>query len=254
MRVLDLDLDFFLDAPIHGVKYSSDIRVTETRCVDSVWSETRVRNFLERNLKLSKTKRVEGRVLKGHDEALFFWNELIEKRKLVTPFSVIHVDSHADLSYGDITKLFILNDSIFWAHEKRIPRYCKNCEFEDRFYNIGIGNYLLYAIAFGWVSELTYCANPNDDAGDVPQEILCKPLPNYMSKPYHTHIRLRPTEVCSRINIPQEPVIPLHIIPQIEYVQNDKRFDFISIAQSPNYTPANADFILEIVKEYICEI
>ena len=75
-----------------------------------------------------------------------------------------------------------------------------------------------------------------------------------MSKPYHTHIRLRPTEVCSRINIPQEPAIPLHIIPQIEYVQNDKRFDFISIAQSPNYTPANADFILEIVKEYICEI
>lgn len=95
--------------------------------IHNFWSETRVRNFLERNLKLSKTKRVEGRVLKGHDEALFFWNELIEKRKLVTPFSVIHVDSHADLSYGDITKLFILNDSIFWAHEKRIPRYCNLC-------------------------------------------------------------------------------------------------------------------------------
>ena len=51
-----------------------------------------------------------------------------------------------------------------------------------------------------------------------------------------------------------EPRIPLVIIPNIEEVHFDGMFDFASIAQSPNYTPENADYILDVFREYIEEI
>lgn len=254
MRVLDLDLDYFLDMPVHDVDYSSNKRVVDSECIKSVWSEERVRAFLENNLGLSKKHKVEGHLLKGHDEALYFWGDLLEAKKLVAPFSVVHVDSHADLSFGDITKDFVLNDLIFWKPEYRIPRYCKDCEFDGRYYNIGIGNYLLYALAFRWISDLSYCANPNCDAGDIPKEILTKRIPECLTEPYSLHIKLCPTDECCTSKKPQEPKIPLQIISKIEQVQNDKQFDFISVAQSPNYTPKNADYILDIVKEYIVEV
>ena len=39
-----------------------------------------------------------------------------------------------------------------------------------------------------------------------------------------------------------------------EYVKFDGNFDYAVMAQSPNYTPASADFILDIFREYIEEI
>ena len=254
MRVLDLDLDYFLDEPVHNVNYSSNERVTDEACVKSVWSEARVRDFLENNLKLSKDRKVEGRVLKGHDEALYFWEELLKAKKLDAPFSIIHVDSHADLSYGDVAKSFVLNDLIFWKPEIRNTRHCAGFEIDGVYHNIGIGNYLLFAIAFGWVADLIYCANPNCDPGDIPREILSRGVPAYLSQPYDLYIKLQPSDDYSDNDCLREPVIPLRIIPQIEYVQNDESFDFINIAQSPNYTPENADYILDIVREYITEI
>lgn len=44
------------------------------------------------------------------------------------------------------------------------------------------------------------------------------------------------------------------IIPSIQDVKYDGDFDFVVLAQSPNYTPASADFIMDIVREYIVEI
>ena len=40
----------------------------------------------------------------------------------------------------------------------------------------------------------------------------------------------------------------------IEDVKFDGKFDYAVMAQSPNYTPASADFILDIFREYIEEI
>ena len=38
---------------------------------------------------------------------------------------------------------------------------------------------------------------------------------------------------------------------EVNYVGD---FDFVSLAQSPNYTPENADFIMDIFREYIEEV
>ena len=48
--------------------------------------------------------------------------------------------------------------------------------------------------------------------------------------------------------------VELLIIPTIEDVSFRGDFDFAVLAQSPNYTPASADFIMDIFREYIEEI
>ena len=55
-------------------------------------------------------------------------------------------------------------------------------------------------------------------------------------------------------NSRKEPEVPFLIIPTIEDVHFDGDFDFAVLAQSPNYTPASADFIMDIFREYIVEV
>lgn len=43
-------------------------------------------------------------------------------------------------------------------------------------------------------------------------------------------------------------------IPTVEAVKYNGDFDFIVFAQSPNYTPRSADYIIEVIRDYIDEI
>ena len=114
MRVLDLDMDYFMKSVATFINESEPERLPEEDYGDSVWSEREVRNFLEGNLGLSKQNRIRGRVVAGHNESLFFWRELIEKGDLSTPFDVIHVDSHADLGLGYSSWTHILDYLLYY--------------------------------------------------------------------------------------------------------------------------------------------
>lgn len=49
----------------------------------------------------------------------------------------------------------------------------------------------------------------------------------------------------------KDPEVELLIIPTIDDVKFAGDFDYAVMAQPPNYTPASADFILDIFREYI---
>ena len=100
MKVLDLDMDYFMRSVATFINELEPERLSEDDYGDCIWTEREVRDFLEGNLGLSKNNKIRGRVVVGHNESLFFWRELIEKGELSTPFDVIHVDSHADLGLG----------------------------------------------------------------------------------------------------------------------------------------------------------
>ena len=100
MKVLDLDMDYFMETVETGITSGTVERIPEKEYGEKVWSENKVRTFLEQNLGLSKHHRLPGRIVTNHHESLFFWEELIAGGKLVTPFEVVHVDSHADLGCG----------------------------------------------------------------------------------------------------------------------------------------------------------
>ena len=256
MKVLDLDLDYFLDSPVFNQDHSSDGRVDNEDCIASVWSENRVRDFLEKRLNLSKEKKIPGRILKGHDEALYLWEELIEQGNLAAPFTVIHVDSHADLGFGGVGVRFVLEELLTYPMQYRKSRYCKNFEVDDRYGNIDIGDYLLFAVGFGLVSKIIFCANPCSDVGYIPQEIKIKEIPEKLSAPstFPISLKLKDNIYSDSKYAANEIIIPLHIIQTSEDINFDGNYAIVSIAQSPNYTPKNADFILEIMQEYIYEI
>ena len=180
---------------------------------------------------------------------------------------MIHVDSHADLGLGYGSWTHILNFLLLYPVEERSqhPRYV------DRSGNLraeGIGDYLLFAVAYRWISRLVYCGNPcsgcNDYLRDTLKDFKKEPVwnkpvenviqllynpdmefPNYYDSEYEKQQYIR--EGC------KEPEVPFLIIPTVEDVHFDGDFDFAVLEQSPNYTPASADFIMDIFRDYIVE-
>ena len=268
MKILDLDMDYFLKCDVHiGSDLSVD-RLSEEDYGDEVWSEKEVRRFLECNLGLSKDHKIRGRIVTGHDEVLSFWRHLIAQKRLAVPFDVIHVDTHADLGLGYPSWGHICKKMLRYPVEER-SNYAEY-EFNGEKRKEGIGDYLLYAIAYRMISSLTYCGNPYKQCNDyvvntlknfeeVSVDMAGSPVKNtiqllYNSSGLFDHNGSREDKKWYISTSIREPEVPLLIIPKTEDVNFNGDFDYASMAQSPNYTPQSADFIMEIFREYIIEI
>lgn len=265
MKVLDLDMDYFMTS-VACIPFNVSDRLSEEEYGDTVWSEEQVRVFLEENLGLSKDNKIPGRIVVNHNESLFFWEELVSKGKLEEPFEVVHVDSHGDLGCCLPTSDFLQGAMLTFPLETR--RKIRNYEFNGKIESINIGDYLLWGIAYRMISKITYCANPNGEKNDYCWDTLKdfqenliwdEPVSNYIQLKYNSKMEL-PTYQDSDSykkkyleGAIKEPEVELCIIPTIEDVKFEK-FDFVVLAQSPNYTPQSADFILDIFREYITEI
>lgn len=259
-------MDYFMSKIAH-TSFSYTDRLDEEEYGDSVWSQIKVRQFFEKNLGLSKVNKIPGRIVSGHNESLIFWEELIAGGKLIDPFDVIHVDSHADLGLGDSSWAFLQNKFL------KLPTNCRrkirSYNFENSTKEINIGDYLLWAIAYKMISSVTYCANPKGDKNDYvwltlkdfkEKYVYNKPVKNYIQLKYNPNMEMpkydsdkayKEKYVKEAI---KDPEIEFTIIPTVEDVNFKGDFDYAVLAQSPNYTPKSADFIMEIFREYIEEI
>lgn len=267
MKVLDLDLDYFMESVETGIASGTVERISEDVYGEKVWSENRVRTFLEQNLGLSKCHRLPGRIVTNHNESLFFWEDLIASGKLVAPFEVVHVDSHADLGCGYDSPVFLQSDLLMLPIEKR--RGIRSFVFQEKKMGIDIGDYLLWGIAYRMFTKITYCSNPNGENNDYcwytlkdfhEEFVWDDPVSNYIQLTFNKDMELPEydsSEECKKQYLEgaiKEPEVELRIIPTIEAVKYNGDFDFVVMAQSPNYTPASADFIIDIFKEYIIEV
>ena len=268
MKILDLDMDYFMKSVATFVDESITERLPEADYGDCVWTAKEVRNFLENNLGLSKENKIKGRIVSGHNEALWLWKELIFDEKLTAPFEVVHVDSHADLGLGYNSWTYILNYLLSYPPEER-PSHSRYIDCFGKISEEGIGDYLLFAIAYRWISKIVYCGNPYGECNDYLWDTLKDYKENYIRKnPVENTIQLlyNPDMDFPQFDDPvslkqnyikhskKEPEVPLLIIPTIEDVKFDGTFDYAVLAQSPNYTPKSADFIINIFREYITEI
>ena len=266
MKVLDLDMDYFM-TQIANAPFSSEQRLDEDLFGKSVWPEKNVRAFLENNLGLSKAHKIPGRIVCGHNESLFFWEELIKNDQLRAPFDVIHVDSHADLGLGCPSVSFLQSSFLTLPIETR--RKIRDYKFKDQTAEITIGDYLLWAIAYRMISSIVYCTNPNGEKNDYLwdtlkafQEVYIwdKPVKNYNQLKYNPEMDIPDFDSSETIRKKyldgaiKDPEVELLIIPTIEDVKFHGDFDYVVLAQSPNYTPASADYIMDVFREYIEEI
>lgn len=265
MKVLDIDMDYFLNQVASGLEErNSEGRLPEEYY--EVWTECDVRRFLEHNLGLSKDRRIPGRIVQGHNEALHYWEEKIKKQELVVPFEVVHVDAHADLGLGNAAYVHIYDKMLgFPLEERRVHNkydFLGNTKQED------IGDYLLYAFAYRWISKFTYCMNPFRGDHDIPAHLFkefkdplfCDPETRFDIQLVHNDnmkiadIYMAPHRRAEYLKTAmREPEIEATLIKTIEDVNFDGDYLCATIAQSPDYTPKTADYILEVFKEYIVE-
>ena len=237
MRVLDIDLDFFLAdcCPLAAIGERPDLLGHEP------WEEEKVRRFLEEQCGLTKSAPVPGKVFTTHDEALCFWRDLIKEGKLSVPFHVTHVDAHSDLAIGRPGPGFILQNVLSRLPEKRmdIDAYYRAVQLDE-------ANYLLFALAFRWISKLDNVRNPKSRP-DIPEQIVIRDEEGE----YRAMKLISPVSaLMEKFNGP-EPVIPFAVYSDYRDFQAEGKYDYVSLAQSPRYAPQAADALISVISEYI---
>lgn len=254
MLVLDIDMDFFLDSK----PSKAESRLSEDYY--KVWSKEDIIDFLENKLGLDKNNKINGRIFNYHNESYEFWKEKIISSELITPFTVVHIDSHMDLGLGFPSWVQILDNILATDYQNR-QTYMENNKIIPN-----EGDYLLYAISLRWINKLIHVPNINDrDKNDYLLYIKEK-CSDASSNIELVHNKLLSATTFNTIwNNPEElnkyysnckfePKVAFDIVDFKDNLDLDNDYKFITFAISPNYTPSNADFIIDIMREYIDEV
>ncbi len=237
MRILDIDLDFFLSRISYGG--ARDGRLDSGNYLP--WPAQNVRTFLETRCGLSKANRLPGKVVLTHDQVFYDWRNRIESGQLLPPFEVVHVDAHADLGMGDGGYQYLMTELLGKpASMRSYPR-------SDEGSGIGEGNYLAFAIACRWISKLTYVHHP--ECGD---DLLTCHMKNYDDNSGFVQLKYYGDTPISEDRSPLalEPEVPFEKI-SCELFQNSGPSDWVYLAQSPSYTPESADTLIPVIREYM---
>lgn len=235
MNVLDLDLDFFLTdcCPLAPKGERPDAYYAKP------WAEHEAAAYLERNLGLSTARPIPGILTETHDGALRFWKEQIQKGTLKKPFSVVHVDAHADLGIGKPGPGFVLNNVLGVQPDIRddLQRYYAQKQLDE-------ANYLLFALAFRWADRLT-----------LVRDTFSRPdLPEFVVRSEDGSASIRLESYVSRMfetKYGKEPLIRTRIFDDPMQYRAQEPFSFITVAQSPRYAPKEADALLNVISRYM---
>lgn len=234
MRVLDIDLDFFLAdcCPL------AERGARPALAGHEPWAEEKVRAFLEKQCGLDASKPLPGRVFETHDDALRYWEKKVRAGELTVPFGVTHVDAHSDLGIGYPGPGYVLYNVISRPVERRIDTagYTAQKKLDE-------ANYLLFALAYRWVSSLEDIRNPRSHE-DIPGELL--------ESPDSIRLTSLPASLFEKQN-GREPPISFSRVDDYTIWKAPEKYDFVTLAMSPRYAPAEADALRDVIARYIRE-
>jgi hypothetical protein len=254
-RVLDLDLDFFVQ-PVKFRAVSGDLRLDPAShevCVDP---DTTLRSvdvqsaapaeamaYLRERLRLDRP--LPGAAVEHHKEVFEHWRRRVAAGTLRPPFHVTHVDAHADFgmfqaTYYDIHELLGLDGAARPARSSKM---------------VTDGDWLAHALAARWLGEFDYVYCPG---GGV--DILTWYIENLALLDWNAGARgaLRMYAFDeATLNRPRltvrpptdytEPAVPFCGVRQAEYAA-EQPFDFVFLARSPEFTPATADPLYDAIR------
>lgn len=245
MRVLDIDLDFFLEGRAHFRSPGAD----RLDAADyPPWAVGDALAFLERQCGLTQT--LPGWSTEQHVDVFDCWRDAIALGTLVPPLSVTHVDAHADLGLGDAAYVYVMTELLRLPVEERTnPR-------RGGLDGLGDGNWLLFAIACRWLSDLMYIhVGEEERPGDLMEPIM----EGFDLDAEHIELAAVPKGALPYLNVHPpiihlEPKVPFRRVPWQKY-KADAPFDFICLTRSPEFTPAEADPIYDAIRErFIAEL
>jgi hypothetical protein len=251
MRILDIDLDFFLD----NKRTSS---VTSTKRLDDYyvpWSEDETKAFLEQRCGLTTSNKKQGKFFIHHVEVFDYLRSLQEQHNFVLTFSIDHVDAHADLGTGDSSYSYIATDILPKNLRERAYPVKRN-----GWSGLSSGNFLAFAVACRWITSLNYINNPEwfDDLQwfnfeNFDDEANNLQLKQYSEAQMHQIIYSGgDMRESARAVAPQslEPLVPFAKVDFNEFT-SDGNYDMVFLTQSPGFTPANSDNLIPLIMSYI---
>lgn len=255
MRILDLDVDFFVKGAAHWVDPDSEDRLDPERY--PAWELGAALAFLTRQCLLSGKQ--PGFVVEHHSDLFYCWGEAIRRGVLPARLSVAHIDAHADLGMGDAAYAYLMNELAFHPIQERYEilvarRPASRTDLHELGSNqLGDGNWLAFALACGWMSELTYVFNGGEGRpGD---------LVHYLMKDFD--LNSDQLQLCavgeedlkrdlmgvdsSLLILGRDPAIPFRTT-GLRGFQAADPFDIVCLTRSPAYTPAASDAIFEGIR------
>lgn len=241
VRILDLDLDFFVRRTAHFKASDSERLGAEEY---PPWRHEEAIEFLEERCKLSA--KLPGFVVEHHGELFGRWRDAIESGKLQPTFEVTHVDAHADLGMGDNGYMYLMTELLFApAKERRFPRTDVG--------GLGDGNWLTFAIACRWVSELIYVLN----TAGPPSDLILSVMEGFDKEAAHVQLAAMQKAEVDKIweatgTAPLverlEPKVRFRWVPYTAF-EASAPYDVICLSRSPGFTPVESDALFEEIRE-----
>ncbi len=261
--ILDIDLDVFSSPTVYWPQTDERPSDDEHTCA----SADDARYFLEQQCGLNAGSPIAGQEFVEHDEAFYSWRRWIEQGTLSVPFSVVHVDAHADMGMGDAGWVYLLSDLLdLSVEQRRNPR---------RGYDaLNAGNYLMFAVANRWVDRLTYVfparipwsANwksglseqiqPDPYTDGAPGDLMVMHFRDGDWRTGMLQLRHCTRETLNRCMGRQELEPVIHLEPPVPFGFTPVRdfhstgFTHMVVAQSPRFAPPAADKLLPILRRY----
>jgi hypothetical protein len=229
MRFLDIDLDFFLNKNAYHTGHESGRLGSEYL----PWSGYRVRRFLEGRCGLSTAFPVPGKIVEHHDEVLGIWRTLIASGRLTTPFEVIHIDAHPDLWVGG--GIYLTPERLHIEPESELA-ILKTKQIHP-------GNYLTFALAYGWISSLTWVPLVKYGEEIPAWDADARAITQFYKQETPENSPTPGNKLC----------IPFKIVPWDRF-KTVQAFDSMVLSKSPAFTPLESDRLVNVFEEYMKEI
>lgn len=246
IRVLDIDLDFFLSDVAHNRAFYDPRLDSEDY---TPWSEDSTVNFLRDQCLLSE--KIPGFVVEHHDEIFLKIGKAIENGSISAPFELTHIDAHSDLGLGDCGYMHIMEELLFLPAEDRYSSILEQSERIQQIDFLNHSNWLAYTLACRWISKLE-CVFNKEDTDDL--------FPYYFLDEERKQVELASIEEKNSSNFFNdfrnnkhllshiEPAIPFSFCYWEEF-QVEKPFDIVCLTRSPAFTPIESDNLFNIIQE-----
>ncbi|MBI5731363.1 MAG: UPF0489 family protein [Ignavibacteriales bacterium] len=248
MKILDIDLDFFLDKVAYNRNLFSEERLPSRYY--KPWKIQNVITFMNNNCSL-KGRKIQGKYFIHHHEVFHFLKNLCINSGKV---EIDHIDAHADIGLGDTSYEYISNELLSYSVKKRLERIVCNGKGK----NLTPGNYLAYAISCRWINKLNYI-HPVNEGNDLAWFHFKDFTPSSnIIQMKHLSVRdintVLTSDLCNAIQSIQpysyEPEIPFQKISATDF-NSDGNYNYVLLTKSPGFTPIESDKLIPVISKFM---
>lgn len=251
MIVLSLDLDFFQSKTVLRSWGDEGDRPSPDKA--EPWEEKQVREYLEACCRLDSHAPVPGVFRSTHDQMVPFLDGLLKQKRLRAPFTMVHVDAHADLGHTDSGWSEVFGKITSAPSNQKIVLSTKLHE----------ANVVLYCLAYGWIRNLIWvqiAAELDYISTDQVHPFCFRSVYPFDPPGPPIELPIMTPEVVKRYTgwtleywtdwQKRTKPVPFTIL-RPEELKFSRKPDFVFFCHSPKYSVEKTDKLLPTILEYI---